>query len=228
MQLTMIDEMLEKAIEIEGLIRIVRDGEPTEEVYGLLKRKVKELLEDLEPGGRETRGPEGQGGRVPMGQEIGEMPEAAVEMEEEADAMMGFAEEEETEAEGKDADEERTSDEDDIMLFLDEEESGGTEKDTIDKTKIASSIGDRQIHDIKNTGNLKSYFSLNDRFLYSRELFNNNMKAFDSTLKSLEGVKDFSVIEDYFYNELDWDRENPTVKSFMEKLRDNAQCTMRN
>lgn len=247
----MIDGMLDKAIEIEGLIRIIRDGEPSEEVYGLLKRKAIELLEDIEQRAKsKEQRTKDREQRAIRTENVGELPDAAVEMEEEADVMMGFAEDEVTKAETqletsdyiKDSEEKdsewenakrenpenvaadlkSTSDEDDIMLFLDEDESKESEKDTTDKAKIASSIGEQQINDGKGASNLKSYFSLNDRFLYSRELFDNNMKAFDSTLKSLEGVRDFSAIEDYFYNELDWDRENPTVKSFMEKLKHNA------
>ncbi|MDO4336394.1 MAG: hypothetical protein Q4C37_11300, partial [Bacteroidales bacterium] len=66
--------------------------------------------------------------------------------------------------------------------------------------------------------NYKSRFSLNDRFLYARELFNGDMKMFDASIRAIEGVKDFSVVEDYFYNELDWNREDPTVKAFMDTL----------
>lgn len=72
---------------------------------------------------------------------------------------------------------------------------------------------------IKRQKKLKSAFSLNDRFLYARELFEGNMKMFDSTLDFIEGIEYYSIIEDYFYNELEWDPENPTVASFMDILR---------
>ena len=66
---------------------------------------------------------------------------------------------------------------------------------------------------------LKSAFSLNDRFLYARELFNGNMKLFDSTLLFIEGMEDYSLVEDYFYSELEWNPENHNVANFMEILR---------
>lgn len=171
-----IDKMLETAIEIEGLIRIIRDGDPTEETYELLRRKIGELKNRRE-----------------------EIPERAVEMEKEADVKMEEAEEVEMEAA-----KEEVSEDDDILLSFDDE----NESATADLEKGIK----------PSSRNLKARFSLNDRFLYARELFDNNMKTFDSTLKSLEGVKDFGVIEDYFYNELDWDPQNPIVKEFMEKL----------
>ena len=71
----------------------------------------------------------------------------------------------------------------------------------------------------KRTVKLKSAFSLNDRFLYARELFNGNMKIFDSTLDHIEGIGDLPSIEDYLYNELGWNAENTNVVSFMETLR---------
>lgn len=218
-----IDEMLETAIEIEGLIRIIRDGEPREETYELLRRKTGELRQYV----FSTREQENQSAtfltgeaksqrdREPEGMS-GEIPEMAVEMEKEADVRMEEAEDIEMEASQEGADQD--AGEDDIILSL---EDDNTESSTSETDDTPRSTEDTSKSTEKKTGvrNLKAGFSLNDRFLYARELFDNNMKTFDSTLKSLEGVDDFGVIEDYFYNELDWDRENPTVKEFMEKLK---------
>lgn len=209
-----IDKMLETAIEIEGLIRIIRDGEPQEETYELLRRKIGELKPLPCPplrGGSECFGGSDTGKILEretdrLKEHRGTMPERAVEMEKEADVRMEEAEEVEMEAA-------QEAEDDDIILSFDDDENESATADL-----------EKEIKPSKR--NLKAGFSLNDRFLYARELFDNNMKTFDSTLKSLEGVKDFSVIEDYFYNELDWDSENPIVKEFMEKLQ--SQCTMHN
>ena len=204
-----IDKMLETAIEIEGLIRIIRDGEPQEETYDLLRRKIGELENGLPPSPSHKEGEECFGGsdtakistREPEEPENqrDSIPEMAVELEMEADVRMEEAEKIEMEAANE------TAEDDDILLSFDDDNESAT-------ADLAKEIK-------PSSRNLKAGFSLNDRFLYARELFDNNMKTFDSTLKSLEGVQDFSVIEDYFYNELDWDRENPTVKEFMDKLR---------
>ena len=74
----------------------------------------------------------------------------------------------------------------------------------------------------KRETKLKSAFSLNDRFLYARELFGGNMKTFDSAVDFIEGVDDYALIEEYFFNELGWDPENANVGAFMEIIR--KQC----
>lgn len=214
-----IDKMLETAIEIEGLIRIIRDREPQEETYELLRRKIWELGGCLPPAPSHKEGEECFGGSDTVNVSTREseetenlrnaIPESAVDMEKEADVRMEEAEAVEIEA-AKEA-----AYDDDILLSFEDDEN---ESATTDLEKD-SAITDLEKEIKPSKRNLKAGFSLNDRFLYARELFDNNMKAFDSTLKSLEGVKDFSVIEDYFYNELDWDSENPIVKEFMERLK---------
>lgn len=179
----MTEEILEKAIEIEGLIRIIKDGNPTAETYTLLQKKAAQLYEmtrSLHEDGNEVNT-----SKVNNKEEVlaATIPESALQLEQEDDVRMEEAEEQEK---------------DEILLSL-----GNDDNET--DTKPGAS-------------NLKSAFSLNDRFLYSRELFDGNMKMFDSTINSLEGIDDFAVVEEYFYNELEWDKGNPYVESFMERL----------
>lgn len=215
--------MLEKAIEIEGLVRILKEGTPSQEAYTLLARKTRELADlacSLEAKQNHTC-PTQAAPETPD-----PIPATAIEEEkavshrmEEAEAMekQAFSEKQFTaEAAKEDEPAEKTKteiprDDDDIILTLDEEEpEAGTRTDTPCET-----------HDTptrKTTGicNLRASFSLNDRFLYARELFDGNMKMFDSTLQNLEGISDFSAVEDYFYDELEWDRDNEHVKTFMD------------
>ncbi len=103
---------------------------------------------------------------------------------------------------------------DDILLTIEEEEeeSSAIQEPTHQHEDKPKQAFKRQVK-------LKSAFSLNDRFLYSRELFDGDMKMFDSTLEFIEGIEDFSIIEDYFYSELEWNPEDMAVASFMEILR---------
>lgn len=197
-------EMLEKAIEIEGLIRILKNGTPSPEIYNLIFKKADAL----------AKWAQSQTGTVIRRENI---PDSAIKEEIKDDVLMEFAE----------AEEHQTPAEDDITLNLDnyepikncqENENRGKDADEEIKTG-AEKKQIPQPAEIKCLTNLKAYFSLNDRFLYSRELFDGNMKMFDATLRKLEGVSDFSVVEDYFYNELDWDPENEYVKSFMDILQ---------
>lgn len=220
----MIIEMLEKAIEIEGLVRILREGTPSQEVYTMLARKARELADlagTLEAKQNHTCQPQ----VAPETQDP--IPATAIEEEkavsrrmEEAEEMENqtFSEEQPTAADdngGENAENTKVeipSDDDDIILTLDEEEPD----DDASRTSLTGETLNSPARRTTGITNLKSCFSLNDRFLYARELFDGNMKMFDSTLKNLEGVSDFSAVEDYFYDELEWDRENEHVKSFMD------------
>ena len=66
---------------------------------------------------------------------------------------------------------------------------------------------------------LSKAFSLNDRFRYRRELFGNSEVEMRNTLDMVEAMHSFSEAEDYFYGDLEWDRESPEVVDFMTIIR---------
>ena len=115
------------------------------------------------------------------------------------------------------------AEEEDILFNFEEddeiEEDNESENQEGHNQEHNQKIAKNETTGVKRQKKLKSAFSLNDRFLYARELFEGNMKMFDSTLDFIEGIEDYSIIEDYFYNELEWDPENGAVASFMEILR---------
>lgn len=221
------EEMLEKAIEIEGLVRILRDRAASPETYALLEKKCGELhswaksaadayhksAEEVSLGSAgdtfhkstvdDTVQP------TSLKSTPASIPESAVEFEEADDLRMEEAEREETASEA----------DDDILLTLDDDDDEPEPEAT---PEPASEPVSEPVSDAGKAPNYKSRFSLNDRFLYARELFNGDMKMFDASIRAIEGVKDFSVVEDYFYNELDWNREDPTVKAFMDTLAGKA------
>lgn len=202
----MVTKLLERAIEIEGLLRIIRDGNPLPETYTLLSNKAVELAEE------------------------------AMLLEERSHVTNQETEPKQTtESETGIVDDSSEEDEDDILLtFDDDEEKPGTE-DTIEEPLIEIKEEEPKEDDsekdielineenekksTKMPTKLKSAFSLNDRFLYSREIFDGKMKMFDSTLEFIEDIDNFSVIEDFFYNEMELNPDNPSVISFMEILR---------
>lgn len=59
-------------------------------------------------------------------------------------------------------------------------------------------------------------FTLNDKFRFRRDLFRSSETDFDETLAVISGMSDFSEAEEYFYDDLCWDPEDPAVKEFME------------
>ena len=277
--------MLEKAIEIEGLLRIIRDGQPMPETYTLLTKKTAELselsagldkkdishkMEDsqidfvMAQPSASTVQPE----VVFADEELTEKDETLLKIEEETDKeektdtvtedlaldeeddiILTFEDshDEDTietasaikisehpdhqpedtmseypEMEASKQDESSSSTEVTIEADVPEtttesisQDSGSEEDGATEKTNFEVQAAAQPKRHVK----LKSAFSLNDRFLYSRELFGGNMKTFDSTIELIEGIGDFTGIENYFYNDLKWNREDSRVNDFMEIVR---------
>lgn len=65
--------------------------------------------------------------------------------------------------------------------------------------------------------------SQNDKFRFIRELFGGSGAALRIAMEGVAEMDSFEEVEDYFYNELQWNKENPAVKEFMEKLALNFQ-----
>lgn len=244
----MVTSMLEKAIEIEGLLRIIKDGNPLPETYTLLNKKVAELAEqaaclDEQPANADTHSlktsEDYSNADFVMSVPAPTAPAASevvfsVKEPTPADDSLARTIEILSDLGEEDPDQEDLSliEEDDILLtFEDANEEilpavNPTEKSLTNQvdTKTDAKVDAKDKEEAKPTPpkrrpKLKSVFSLNDRFLYARELFNGNMKMFDSTLDFIEGIEDYSIIEDYFYSEMEWDPENGHVASFMEILR---------
>lgn len=58
-------------------------------------------------------------------------------------------------------------------------------------------------------------FSLNDRFLYSRELFGGRVADFEAALKEVAAMERYEEAEEYFFTEWNFDMELPVVQNFM-------------
>ena len=251
--------MLERAIEIEGLIRILRDGIPSDETYALLKRKTAELSDEAAL--LYVQASERREKSEPKNSEMPEMnaygsssedgsPENATVQKAEtiqkvadmADATPESVTVQENVTAAKDtacgenmaeknsyviADDQQ----DDIILALDDDDHDEVfiePEPTATTVTVAPATAPAaaKAESARSAARLKSMFSLNDRFLYARELFGGDMKMFDSTLTFIEGVRDFVDIEDYFYSELEWDPENRFVAMFLETVRPyyNFEC----
>lgn len=63
-----------------------------------------------------------------------------------------------------------------------------------------------------------SFFSINDNFRFRRELFGNSAADFTASLAVVEGLTDYKAAEEYFFNDLQWNAENPEVEEFMGRI----------
>ncbi len=63
---------------------------------------------------------------------------------------------------------------------------------------------------------LRKLLTLNDKFMFRRELFDNNDEEFNATIDLLSAMHSLDEVEEYLYYDLAWDRETPTVVLFQE------------
>ncbi|MDQ2179483.1 hypothetical protein [Marinifilum sp. D714] len=75
-------------------------------------------------------------------------------------------------------------------------------------------IGEKLINN--KLSDIQTAIGINDRFLFIRELFENNAEAYNSSIKFINETSNISVIEEHFKHNTNWDFENPTVIQFME------------
>lgn len=68
---------------------------------------------------------------------------------------------------------------------------------------------------LRARGDIRKIFTLNDNYKFRRQLFSNSQELFADALLKIENMKSTYEAEDYFYNTLKWDKDNPDVKDFM-------------
>lgn len=109
--------------------------------------------------------------------------------------------------------EDDTDDEDEVT---EDDEYEAESRDDADNDEIIR-VGDLIQRDISR--NIKKAFTLNDRFRFRRELFENSDVQMTNTLNMIEAMQSFSEAEDYFYNDLEWDKDSTEVQEFMEIIK---------
>lgn len=96
---------------------------------------------------------------------------------------------------------------------LEEPDLSQVPDEVTDITTVLDAPGEPQAPNIKP--DFKKMMSVNDRFLFRRELFSNSDSEMADTLDMIASMHSLAEAEEYFYHDLQWDAENPTVKDFM-------------
>ncbi len=65
---------------------------------------------------------------------------------------------------------------------------------------------------------IASFFSINDKFRFRRELFSNSNPEWLNALALLETMADLKEAEDYLFDDLQWDPESQDVQAFVQVL----------
>lgn len=77
------------------------------------------------------------------------------------------------------------------------------------------------VHPINHTLlDTKRSISLNDRFLFQRELFDNNREAMNDMLTKLQSFSTYDSTESYLRENTDWDFKDETVDKFIQMLKE--------
>ncbi len=66
----------------------------------------------------------------------------------------------------------------------------------------------------KPVRDIMSTFTINDRFLFLRELFDGDDQRFNETIDSIQQMANMNQVENYIADVLDWDHSNEVVKEF--------------
>jgi len=83
----------------------------------------------------------------------------------------------------------------------------------VNKDDVASKIQSTPIEDISKAINI------NDRFLYTKELFGGNTKLYKDTIDYLNHAPDFDDAILYITNNFDWDPDNANVQKLLELVK---------
>lgn len=66
---------------------------------------------------------------------------------------------------------------------------------------------------------LKRGISLNDRFLFQRELFHNNREEMNGVMIRLGAFESYEKAEEYLRGRMDWDFDQPVVQDFLRLIK---------
>lgn len=202
MDQTTCDRLLNLSFEIEGLVMLLRERADCapDEVLPLLRDKVAELnrLAGNAIEADSERQPQPATDPAPQ-------PEAEEETEEaesEAIAETPVPAEADEAAVAASAEYEESSDAD-ISLqpsLFDAPES---------VERIDARLARESARDIHRA------LTINDRFRFKRELFGNSDAQLNDALDVIAAMNSYDEAEDYFYNDLVWDKDSEDVKDFM-------------
>jgi len=104
-----------------------------------------------------------------------------------------------------------------IETLADKYQASPKRKETIaDKEKVknvSSKLQSRPIDDIKKA------IGINDKFLYTKELFKSNPSLYNQTINTLNEALSFENAEAYLKSNFDWDFEDEVVMDFIEIIK---------
>lgn len=222
------------ALEIEGLISLLEHGHSSvpERVEELLESKVRRLLAELTSPDSETDAPEAAtpDNAVASAAEM-EQFEDADPFDADDDAtddihVVGVSDDRESSFDSPSTSDSVPSEVTTVIMEQAVEEdaddlAAGTptsinEIETVVMPQQPMKLDEKLA--IDSSREIRRAFTLNDRFRFRRELFENSEARFVEALDVISAMSSYDEAEEYFYDDLCWDPDNEEVKEFMQKV----------
>ena len=93
--------------------------------------------------------------------------------------------------------------------------------DTTDEETDDAPITLDQAYIINKSKDLSTAFSLNDTYRFRRELFGNSAADMTDAINLANAMASYEEAEDYFYEDLGWDKDSEEVQDFMAIIKNN-------
>lgn len=238
-----LQQLLSQVYELEGLLHVAANrGEAEPYVTELIKQKISVIadgaeqlaVEDPKPAAPEAPAAPAASPLIPI-VDISEEPEIpdvpdGIEEPEIPDVPDDIEEPEEFPEDPEEPEEYPEDPEEPEEFPEDPEDPEETEYDVQDDSDYSDHseysddddsgdsapqrLGDRLERDLSR--DLRRAFTLNDRFRFRRELFENSDVQMNETLDLVDTMTSFEEAEEYFYGDCGWDKESQEVHDFME------------
>lgn len=194
-------KLMDNCLEIEGLLSLLiqRGDKVPEHLFSLLENKSENLfnsIRDLKPAGQQDISVSEE--QIAESADFEETEDADIKPEASQVPEINPAPAEETDGIHQ-IEKKIDSDENEIQNPVAEDD----DKKAIEPTAECVNT----IHPLK--------FSLNDRYRFRRELFNFSDEEMDEAIEAVSSMNSMEEVEDYFFNDLCWDPENPDVRDFI-------------
>ncbi|MGM9846334.1 MAG: hypothetical protein ACI31F_00105 [Muribaculaceae bacterium] len=100
-----------------------------------------------------------------------------------------------------------------------EESEKGPKEESKEELKEESNEESKEEKKVNATPkDIYKVFTINDKFLYRRELFGNSDAQYREALDLISRMDSFEEVQDYFLNDLGWNPEDENAKSFLDTI----------
>lgn len=109
-----------------------------------------------------------------------------------------------------------------VLVIESEQKTEIENKETLDTSIVNDHLQTEPIKIVseklsaQKLSDIQSAIGINDRFLFTRELFENNSETYHSAISFVNEATNFDSVMSWVKNDQNWDLEDPTVVQFLE------------